>query len=338
MSELQIPLAGFGPEPKPLPKGHKAFERLVKKIEETRGALDTWAALLKPYQAKYTRDLVPLNAAARALRIRFLARLDRAMHEKGLNRTERRDVAQAIVGMAASLLAEGDDPELRALYLRYAEEDYEDSVSQARAAFEEIFGADPHHDPLEEMFRQATGASGDTDGEDRRPGKTQRKVQTEQTRIRQSIRALYRKLASALHPDREADPEQRDRKTALMQKANQAYANDELLPLLELRRELDPVQGTWANEDEEDVKLYTRALKRELGALEEEVLRAEADFRMRFAIDPLAPLTPRNALRLLTAEIKEARTLAADLKQELALLEDTTYLKRWLRALRDELP
>ena len=333
MSELQIPLAGFGPEPKPLPKGHKAFERLVKKIEEARAALDTWAALLKPYQAKYTRDLVPLNVATRALRIRFLARLDRALHEKGLNRTERRDATQAIAGMAAALLAEGDDPELRALYLRYAEEDYEESVSQARAAFEEIFGANPnHHDPFEELFGPA---SGDTDQEDRRAGKARRKVPTEQTRIRQSIRALYRKLASALHPDREADPEQRDRKTALMQKANQAYANDELLPLLELRRELDPAQGAWADEDEEDVKLYTRALKRELGALEEEVLRTEVDFRMRFAIDPLAPLTPRNALRLLTAEVKEARTLAADLEQELVYLEDTAHLKRWLRALRD---
>lgn len=338
MSESQITLAGFGPEPRPLPKGHKAFERLVRKIEEVRGALDIWAALLKPYQAKYTRDLVPLHATARALRIRFLARLDRAMHEKGLNRTERRDAAMAIVGMTAALLAEGDDEELRALYQRYAEEDYEESVSRAQTAFEEAYGADSDGDPLEDIFGAAGSEPGGVGAEHGRPGKAQRKAQTEQTRIRHSIRTLYRKLASALHPDREADPDQRDRKTALMQKANQAYANDELLPLLELRRELDPVQGAWVDEDEEDVKLYTRALKRELGALEEEVLRVEADFRTRFGIDPLAPLTPQNALRLLAVEIKEARALAADLEVELAYLEDTSQLKRWLRAMRDGPP
>ncbi len=336
MPELQIPLAGFGPEPRPLPKGHKAFERLVGKIEEARRALDAWAALLTPYQAQYTRDLVPLHAAARALRVRFLGRLDRAMLEKGLTRTERRDVAVAIAEMAAALLAEGDDEELRALYQRYAEEDYEDRVSRVQAAFEEGYGKDPGRDPLEAMFGQDAHESAGTEGEDGRPSKAHRKAASEQARIRQSIRTLYRKLASALHPDREADPARRDHKTALMQKANRAYANDELLPLLELRRELDPAQGAWVGEDEEAVKLYTQALKRECAALEAEVRRTEEDFRMRFGVDPLAPLTPGNALRLLAAEIKEARALAADLKEELACLEDGAYLKRWLRAVRDE--
>ncbi|WP_341888453.1 hypothetical protein [Variovorax sp. YR752] len=46
------------------------------------------------------------------------------------------------------------------------------------------------------------------------------------------MRDIFRKLASALHPDRETDAQQRKVKTALMQKANQAYAANDLLALL----------------------------------------------------------------------------------------------------------
>ena len=51
----------------------------------------------------------------------------------------------------------------------------------------------------------------------------------------QSVRDVYRKLVSALHPDREADGAERERKTALMQRANQAYERNDLLELLDDR-------------------------------------------------------------------------------------------------------
>ena len=57
---------------------------------------------------------------------------------------------------------------------------------------------------------------------------------------------------------------------------------------------------------------------------------------MRFAIDPLVSLTPRNALKTLATEIKEARAMAGSLETELADIADLASLKRWLRVLRDE--
>lgn len=44
--------------------------------------------------------------------------------------------------------------------------------------------------------------------------------EAEEKQMSQSIREVYRKLASALHPDREPDPVERQRKTELMQRAN----------------------------------------------------------------------------------------------------------------------
>ncbi len=338
MSEFQMPLAGFGPDPAPLPKGHKAFDRLVKKIQEARESLDAWAAVLAPYQKKYTNELVPLRATCRTLRIGFVRRLDEALEERGLTQTERRAVQMLVVECTASLLEEGDDPELRALYKRRARGDYEDRAARARkaAAFGEDCGIDPEA-PIEEILRWAAEQLGEDVGGDHGPPTRNAPSAAEHHRIHESIRALYRKLASVLHPDREPDPDKRDHKTALMQRANHAYENDRLLPLLELRRELDPGQGVWAGEDEEAVKLYTKALRHELAALEDEVMVAEADFRMRFAVDPLVSLTPRNALKMLAAEIKETRAMADSLEMELADVADLASLKRWLRVLRDEL-
>lgn len=58
------------------------------------------------------------------------------------------------------------------------------------------------------------------------------------------MRDIFRKLASALHPDRETDPAEHGRKTALMQRANVAYAANDLLGLLELQLEVDQIDQT----------------------------------------------------------------------------------------------
>ncbi len=76
MSEFQMPLAGFGPDPAPLPKGRKTFDRLVKKIQEARESLEAWATVLAPYQKTFTNELLPLRATCRTLRIGFVRRLD----------------------------------------------------------------------------------------------------------------------------------------------------------------------------------------------------------------------------------------------------------------------
>lgn len=53
--------------------------------------------------------------------------------------------------------------------------------------------------------------------------------QVDKAQLSLSIRELYRKLASALHLDRESDLQERKWKTALMQRANHAYSKNNLL-------------------------------------------------------------------------------------------------------------
>ena len=63
--------------------------------------------------------------------------------------------------------------------------------------------------------------------ERKKPGAALR--QTEQHDADTLLRRLFRQLASALHPDRETDPQARLRKTALMSEANAAYEKRDLV-------------------------------------------------------------------------------------------------------------
>ena len=53
-----------------------------------------------------------------------------------------------------------------------------------------------------------------------------------------SIRELYRKLASVLHPDKEHDAEVRAEKTELMKKLNNAYRDNDIETLMNMQMEL----------------------------------------------------------------------------------------------------
>src|SRR5690606_20305824 len=76
-----------------------------------------------------------------------------------------------------------------------------------------------------------------------------------------SVREVYRKLVSALHPDREIDAAERKRKTRLMQRANQAYERNDLLELLALQIETEQIDAAaLASVPEERLKHYNQVL------------------------------------------------------------------------------
>ncbi|MEX3526894.1 MAG: hypothetical protein VB143_05845 [Burkholderia sp.] len=99
--------------------------------------------------------------------------------------------------------------------------------------------------------------------------------------ISRSLRDLYRCLASALHPYREPDADERARKTALMQRLNRAYDKQDLLQLLELERDLGAAEADrLAGAGDELLQHYNGILKAQLASLDRELHRVEADSGM----------------------------------------------------------
>jgi hypothetical protein len=247
-----------------LSRGQKAFNTLIKQIEKRRTRLRAWERVTPTFQKQYVDDLLPLERQSADLQVKMVYRLDGAFDQKGLTKTERRTISELIAQLAGDLIEECDDGQLKVIYNKHSQTDYDSEAAaeleDMKLALEAMLGVELGDDidmssPDEVLQRaharmeeqQAQEAAANQAREERRAKRkksakqlaAQAKQEAEQAELSQSIREVYRKLASALHPDREADPQERERKTALMQRANQAYGKNDLLKLLELQLELE---------------------------------------------------------------------------------------------------
>lgn len=287
-------------------------------------------------------------------------RLDQVSDLKGLSKAERHMVADLIIELAGTLLAERDDETLKAIFNKYHHVDYDTQeaaeLAHMKAQFEEMTGFDLGDDvdlrspedvmrraqaQMEEMFagaEDARQAQAEQKAKRKKSAKQiakEEKEQAEAQQISQSIREVYRKLASALHPDRETDPQERERKTALMQRVNQAYEKNNLLQLLELQLELEHIDQSHINNlGEERLAHYNKILKEQLGELDDEIIHVEDDFRMRFGFDPFVSLSPATVLRHLSNDIVITQQMIRGMKKDLVDLQDVKKTKAWLKKMQ----
>jgi hypothetical protein len=127
----------------------------------------------------------------------------------------------------------------------------------------------------EAWARDEAARQGRRGGARQRAEAAQQRKEAAAAEIRQSVREIYRKLAASLHPDREPDPAERERKTGLMQRLNAAYEANDLLTLLTLQVELEQIDATrLAGLPEKRLAHYNAVLREQVQAL-----RAEIDSR-----------------------------------------------------------
>jgi hypothetical protein len=343
-----------------LSKGQRAFNALIKQIENRRAWLAAWEIAIPPYQRKYASELVPLVEGAVDLRVQLVQGLDRACDHRGLTKSERRTIAGVIVDLAGELVAARDDAQMKVIYNKHSQSDYDSEEAAGleglKSVFEDMLGLELGDDldlnsPEEILERAREQVRERQEQEDaERQARTERRAKrkksakqlareaqqlADEQQLRQSIREIYRKLASAIHPDRETDPREHARKTTLMQRANQAYEKNNLLQLLELQLELEHIdQSAINNISEHRLKHYNKILKEQLIDLDHEIMRVEDSFRAQFGLDPFDDLSPQTIIRDLAVEIVSARRTIRALKKDLLAIEDIKTLKAWLKALR----
>lgn len=343
-----------------LSKGQKSFNTLIKKIEAKRIELAAWQEAIPFYQKKHSVELAPLLEIAQDLHVDIVYSLDRVCGQKGLTKPERDKLGSVIAALAGDLAAERDDDELKSLYNKYSGSDFDEEEAEEayrmKLMMESMTGVDLGDDldassPEEMMQRmreklQEQQAKNAAEREAQAAGQTARKKTAkqlakearelaEEQEISQSIREVYRKLVSALHPDREPDLQERERKTALMQRVNQAYDKKNLLLLLELQLELEHIDQAAINDiSESRLKHFTKVLKEQLGELEQEIFQTEGQFRMQFNLDPFERLNPATMTRQLDFQIADMALTIRDLKNDLLMFEDIKRLKAWLKSLR----
>lgn len=342
-----------------LSKEQKAFNTLIGKIEVKRANLAAWQEVIPAYQKKYVSEFLPLLETTQQMKIELLYCLDRACEQKGLSSTECRMMHELISHLAADLIMERDDEDLKNLYNKHSDSDFDTEEAAAmeglKAMMESKLGLDmsdfdmnspedliAHAKILMQEQQAQHFAEQEAQAEQQAKRKKTAKqiakeaqLQAEEQETHLSIRELYRKLASALHPDREPDLQERERKTELMQRINQAYDQKNLLLLLELQMELEHIdQASINNISVSRLKHYNKILKEQLAELEHETLQVVEEFKEQFGLSPFEHVSSGNIMRHLAIEIVEIQQAIRQSKDELLIFKDIKKVKAWLKNLQ----
>lgn len=350
------------PDQPDLSKGQKLFNTLVKKIETSRHDLAQWQATMDIYRQKVASDYMPLLDKFKGLQAAMVLALDQALDRHKLTKPERRFVAGVICDVAEPLVVESGDPVMKAIYNKHGDMDFDAQEAAAaksmQAAMSEMFGleideaakASSPQDLLEQVRlqlekEQLLDMEREDEAQQRRSqrkktakqqaSEDRQKADSEQTS--QSIREVYRKLASALHPDRESDPAERARKTGLMQRVNQAYDKKDLLLLLELQLELEHIDAAAiANLSEDRLKHFNKILKDQLAELEQEIAYLEQPMRQMFRLSPYQRLAPQGVMPRLLQDIAEMQRHIRQIKRDIEIPGDLAVFKAWIKARQRE--
>ncbi len=332
-----------------LSKTQKRFNQLIEKVTSQRAQLRLWQAYQQFYQQQLRDQYQPLVARLREQRIAMARLLDAAMDGKELRPRERDKALYLINQLIASLLEGGEDPVLVDLHDKYAAvslgELRRERMELLRAAANEALDLDVDtyaggESPaefetwIEEQVRASRATAAQDDAAQPKSGKSsKRATQREQAAEggTRAVRESYRKLVSELHPDRETDPIEQQRKTELMQRVNQAYKAGDLLGLLELQLAIEQIDAAaLAGLADERLRHYVHVLEQQSRQLRDELAELIEPFAMILGENAPRKLVPDAVQRLLDQDIRSLKTTVRKLEMDVICFQDVRQLKQSL--------
>jgi len=326
------------------------FQFLIRQIEQARKAFTNLEARIQAFRRHREEKLQPAREAlSRALRETVLA-IDRLLDQRGWSKVDQAALRDILTGTAEVLIeSAGDDPEIKAIYNKHSNVDFDtlkqDEFQRLKAEAEEFTGLDLGEDEgihseddlvqrlYQEMAAREAAEQNDSDELDERGRARPSKRSVDNAQLaKQALREIYRKLASAVHPDRESDASRREEKNALMQRINQAYAANDLLSLFEIQIEIDQLDPDQiGNLGAQRLRHYNRLLAEQLEQLRGKIRTLEASAGAEYDAEGFdsqkMALQVRGQARRLRAEVTRQ-------EQFLRVLADKAATRRWLKQQR----
>ena len=343
------------PEQAQLSPTQKRFNELMARIEVLTHHIQRLQAWSDRHRHAHVQALFSSAQQTRALRKSLLLFLHEQLHSADLTAQQQR-MARNKLHSLLEQLSPLADPQIQALAELYADDEVDqeeaeelaEAAERVRAKIEAALGQ-PIDNPSQYRTPEAMAAAGmrqwqrQQEADDGRKAAKRAarkaknkpladKTELQQTDAKTTLRTIYRQLASALHPDREPDAQERARKTALMSEVNAAYDKADLTSLMRLQMQVIQVD-TQATARMADDKLAAMCLllKEQVSALEDDLdqmqfrLSRELCVPVRADADEAAMT---QALQRLQADQRhEVESLEADLRR----IGHAAELKRWLK-------
>lgn len=309
------------------------WNRQLARIERLQAQLATLQARAQQHRQAFLDATGPTRAALNQVRQGLAHRLAEALDGKLLAGADRRAALAQLARLATELAGSGHTT-AREAHDRHSDIPLAERQAQDRAGRQECM----------EDWRQQTQER-DARREARQARRAQRRQQREAPPPEPApqppddgmtddpaalLRRLFRQLASAVHPDREPDPAQRKRKTALMAEANRAHAEGDLPALLRLQQQVLAQQpaSTW---DDARLSGLLVVLRRQVADLERERAAAQQSLAWEAGLAPGSAVTDEALAQARQAAADALQAALQEAKDTLDRAGTTGGLRRWLR-------
>lgn len=343
---------------RPLSPAQQKYNRLLARVNDLERLLESLQHSADTLRAPHLQRMDALRRrTGQAQRALAHCLHERLQDEQGLAAPQQRAIRTLLRALVPSVPAPQDEAGRRAwqpLQDAYrpppaSPEERQASLQALLAQFEEWTGQPPQVPDLDQIQspeqllqillrqaqerREATAERRAARRARRKPTARQQQEQERQQDARGTLRSIYRQLASALHPDRERDPAERERKQALMSQVNAANERGDLLALLRLQLAVEQVdEASIARLGDARLASLSLLLQRQVGVLDKELAELQARLSHELGVRVLARDNPRRLaddLQQLQARMEQvAQGMEDDLQR---VQESDAALRRWLR-------
>ena len=332
------------------------FNKLLARIDTLTRDIEAARALGDAHRPRFMRTIPPLELRCSELMREMIMFLDqRLKHEsqKGFTAKDQQ-LAREIICSLTMVFARSGDAAMQAIFDAHSDQSFDDidreRAAEMHAVFNDVLRGDTlkldpsataeeimragiermrEHDEVRFEKRNARKAKRSQASRDEKNGSPQHDPET-------VLRTLYRQLASKLHPDRERDPLERDRKNALMSQANAAYEKRDLMTLLRLQFMVEQLDTeSTASMATEKMAALTHLLKEQVQTLEHELAQTRGQLAHEFGLSPFASFDAPSLERSLNDQHRDLQIEVSEMEYDVARVTgDVAELKRWLKEQR----
>ena len=323
------------------------FEMLLEHARTLSAKLETLKGVINQHRSLYASAVPVLHKKQDTARRAMVLWLDQRLKGEGLSARQERLIRRLICSIAMDFALAGDRV-MRAMHDVHSEESLADiqraQAAEAHAYLQEAmgeeFGEDKIFENIDDVlhakfdFMRKEAQARERNRASRRAKKGKQSLADLQAAddVETALRSLYRKLASALHPDRESDEEARAQKTQLMSEANTAYERRDLLALLELQTKANLPETILSTAlARKKIAALTDLMRERLTALHREIRDTELQATAEFVLPPSMTIHAASLKQHLSSKKREMQLELAQLNEALSSVKSDTGLKRWLK-------
>lgn len=332
----------------------KRFNKLMASIEATRAESEMVQRVADAQRPAHFQSMQQLAKQSLQLQKDMVLFLDQRLQRKGLTANQQQQTRFILVGLCDQL-AEMEDAELEVVLARHRspqemaelEQDEAAAAEETKAFMKhflgEGFSSDQDFSNPEDVLKAAMDRmrAQEEEREAKRQARKAKKAPTareqaaadKQANVQNTLRTIFRQLASTLHPDRETNPGERARKTALMSEVNAAYGRKDLTVLLRIQLQCEQIDASQlASLSEDKLKAMCVLLNEQHQAMQQGLMSQRMALAHDFGYSVHAPFNEAEFSAVLRIQQTTMTQEADMMRADLAEVQDDKAFKAWLKA------